>query len=52
MQLETKWSKSEIERQIAYDITYMLNKTQMNLSMKQKQTHIQNRYVVAKMERE
>ena len=37
----TKWSKSERERQIPYDITYMWSKKmiQMNLFMKQKQTH-------------
>ena len=36
----TKWNKSEKERQIPYDITYMwnllINMTQMNLSKKQK----------------
>ena len=38
----TKWSKSDRERQISYDITYMQNilkMIQMNLSTKQKQTH-------------
>ena len=37
----TKWSKSEREKQIPYDITYMWNLKYdtMNLSMKQKQTH-------------
>ena len=37
----TKWSKSNRERQISYDITYMWNikkMTQMNLFTKQKQT--------------
>ena len=34
-------TKSHRERQIPYDITYMWNlkTTQMNISMKQKQTH-------------
>ena len=38
---QTKWKKSEKERQIPYDITYMWNiKYDTNdLSMKQKQTH-------------
>ena len=37
----TKRSKSERERQIPYDTTYMwnLNVAQMNLSTRQKQTH-------------
>ena len=37
----TKGSKSERERQIPYDITYMWNPklAQMNLSTEQKQTH-------------
>ena len=37
----TKQSKSERERQIPYDITYVrnLNMAQANLSTKQKQTH-------------
>ena len=37
----TKQSKPERERQIPYDITYMWeqNMTQMNLCMKQKETH-------------
>ena len=39
----TKWSKSERERQLSYNIAYMWNlkkeKTQMNLFTKQKQTH-------------
>ena len=36
----TKWSKSERERQIPYDITYMWNlKYDTNELMKQKQTH-------------
>ena len=37
----TKWSKSERERQIPYDIAYMQNQKmiQMNLFTKQKQTH-------------
>ena len=40
----TKWSKSDIERQISYDITYTQNLKkeniiQMNLFIKQKQTH-------------
>ena len=38
----TKWSKSDRERQISYDITYMWNlkkMVQMNLFTKQKQTH-------------
>ena len=37
----TKQSKSERERQIPYDITYVrnLNMAQANLSIKQKQTH-------------
>ena len=36
-----KWNKSERERQIPYDITYMwdLKITQMNLSVKQYQEH-------------
>ena len=37
-----KWSKSERERQIPYDIAYICgikNTAQMNLSTKQKQTH-------------
>ena len=39
----TKWSKSDRERQISHDITYMWNlkrkMIQMNLFTKQKQTH-------------
>ena len=38
----TKWSKSDRERQISYDIAYMWNlkkMIQMNLFTKQKQTH-------------
>ena len=38
----TKWSKSDRQRQISYDITYMWNlkkMIQMNLFIKQKQTH-------------
>ena len=39
----TKWSKSDRERQISYDIAYMWNikkkMIQMNLLTKQKQTH-------------
>ena len=38
----TKWSKSDRERQIAYNITYMWNQKKMihmNLFTKQKQTH-------------
>ena len=39
----TKWSKSERERQIWYDIAYMRNlkkkMIQMNLFTKQNQTH-------------
>ena len=37
----TKWSKSERESQVPYDITYMWNLkyAQMNLSTKEKQTH-------------
>ena len=39
----TKWSKSDRERQISYDVVYMWNlkekKTQMSLFPKQKQTH-------------
>ena len=37
----TKWSKSDRERQILYDITYMWNLKYdtMNLFTKQKQTH-------------
>ena len=40
----TKWSKSEREKQIPYDITYMWilkydTNEEMNLSMKQKQSH-------------
>ena len=38
----TKWSKSDIERQISYDISYMWNLRkiiQMNLFTKQKKTH-------------
>ena len=38
----TKWSKSDRERQISYDITYMWNlikMIQMNFFTKQKQTH-------------
>ena len=44
--------KSEGERQIPYDITYMwyLNMAQMNLSTKQKHTHIENRLVATKGE--
>ena len=38
----TKRNKSERERQIPYDITYMWNlKHNTNISMKQKQTHRQ-----------
>ena len=40
----TKWRKSERERQILYDITYILNlKYDTNLPMKQKQIHGENR---------
>ena len=47
----TEWSKSDRERQLPYDITYMWNlKYDMNLSTKQKQTHKENRLVVAKRE--
>ena len=37
----TKWSKSQRERQILSDITYMQNikYAQMNLSTKEKKTH-------------
>ena len=38
----TKWNKSDREKQISYDITYMWNlkkMIQMNLFTKQKQTH-------------
>ena len=38
----TKWSKSDRERQISYDIAYMWNlkkMIKMNLYTKQKQTH-------------
>ena len=37
----TKWSKSERERQIPHDITYMWNPIHgtMNLSTEEKQTH-------------
>lgn len=37
----TKWNKSEWERQIANDTTYMWNliMTQTNMSVQQKQTH-------------
>ena len=40
----TKWSKSDKERQISYDMAYMWNlnkkqKIQMNLSPKQKENH-------------
>ena len=38
----TKWSKSDRERQISYDMAYMCNlkkMIQMNLFTKQKQTH-------------
>ena len=38
----TKWSKSDRERQISYDITYMQNlkkMIQMNLFIKQQQSH-------------
>ena len=37
----TKWSKSDREKQIPYDIAYMRNlkNMQMNLFKKQKQTH-------------
>ena len=33
---------------LPYDITYMWNLKSMHLSMKQKQTHIENRLMVAK----
>ena len=48
----TKRSKSERERQIPYNITYIWNliMTQMNISTKQKQTDIENRCVVVKEE--
>ena len=39
---QTKWTKSNRERQISYDITYIENLKkvlQMNLFTKQKQTH-------------
>ena len=48
-----KQSKSERERQIPYDITYVwnINMTQMNLTMKQKSTHsYRDRFMVAKGE--
>ena len=38
----TKWSKSDRERQISHDVTYMWNlknKMQLTLFTKQKQTH-------------
>jgi len=47
----TKWSKSERERQIQYDVTYKWNLKYdtVNLSMKQQQTtDMENRLVIAK----
>ena len=43
----TKWNKSDRERQISYDITYVESKitTQMNIPMKEKQTHTQRIYL-------
>ena len=44
----TEWSKSDRERQISYDITYMwyLKKlVQMNLFTKQKQSHRERMYL-------
>ena len=44
----TKWNKSERERQMPYDITYMWNlkyDTQMNLSMKQNRIRDIDRWV-------
>ena len=50
----TKWSKSERERQIPYDITYIWNLIyrQMNLSTEKKIMDLENRLVVAKGEGE
>ena len=41
----TKWSKSDRERQILYDITYM-----WNLKKWYKWTHLQNRYRLTDIE--
>ena len=50
-----KWSKSNRERQISYDITYMWNlkkKIQINLFTKQRETHkLENKLIVTKGER-
>ena len=43
-------SKSERERQIPYDITYMWNLKYDKLTMKHKLTDIENKRVVAKGE--
>ena len=45
----TKWSKSERERQISYDITYMQNlkkMIQMNLFTKQTLTGLENEFMI------
>ena len=46
----TKWSKSERERQILYDITYMGNlkydTNELNLQNRNRLTDIENRFVV------
>ena len=54
LEIHTKLSKSEKERQIPHDITYIwnLNIRQMNLSTEQKLVDLKNRLVVAKGERE
>ena len=50
----TEWSKSERERQIPCDITYIWNliMAQMNLSTEKKIMDLENRLVVAKGEGE
>ena len=50
----SKWRRSERERQISHDITYMWNLKYdtKNLSMKQKQTHKENRFGTDKGEEE
>ena len=47
----TKWSQSDRERQLLYDITYAWNlKNNTNGLTKQKQTHIENKRMVTKGE--
>ena len=44
----TKWSKSERERQILYDITYMWNSKANDTNELIYQTEIENKYIVTK----